>query len=237
MDHIIKKKFGSFCCSGVCIDFESGEKTCAKASSKNLPKNRSGQADFLSEIIGIMPDKEKETKKAAKLDRRNKLMNNCPHTTLEPIDMIGRMISGKNGPILKCPKCMTMTTLSRYNYTNSGGQFSCGCYSNASSIKNFQCCICDAISNNNGFKLIFDDRPNEYRIKLEVFCRKHFPNWMHEWDEFIPLSTLKEAFQKGWYAIKLSNGTRVFRDPNSLKSNDNKKYTPSNKRIKMYLHS
>lgn len=232
-----KKKYGSFCSTGVCIDFETGEKTCAKASSKNLPKNRSGQADFLSEIIGITPDEEKETKKAAKLHRRNSLMNSCPHTKLDPIDMIGRMVIGKNGPIIKCPKCMTVTTLSRYNYANSGGQFSCGCYTDPLSVKYFNCCICDASTNKPGLKLIFDDSPDKQRVEMKVFCKKHFPNWMHEWEEFLVLSTLKEVFKKGWFAIKLSNGSRVFIDPDDSRLKDNKKYTPSNKKLKVSLQN
>jgi hypothetical protein len=233
-----KQKYSSYCSSGICIDFETGEKTCAKASSKNLPKNRSAQHDFLSEIIGIAPDVEKETKRAAKLARRNRIMNECPDTVLTPIDMFGRMVSGKNGLMLRCPKCLVMTTLSRYNFINSGGEFSCGCYKDPLSVHYFECCICKSAVDNPRFKILYDDEAKIPQLSVKAFCRKHYMNWMNGWEEFVCMSILRTAINNGWYAKKMDNGGVIFRDPNNnANANTINKYRPSSKKMKLYSKS
>jgi hypothetical protein len=215
-----KEKKNSLCSEGICIDMMEGTFTCAKISSKNNPKKRNSTNDVITDLIdtSAVMDQVKEIRKAAKLKRKNDMLHECPHTKLKRINLIGRLVRTDKGLVIACPECATITTLSRYNYIDSGSVFSCGCFKWDETEEEKKaalpkCSVCSKhIVGDPVYRLVYDDY-EKYQIRYMPFCGDHRFNEITKWEEFLELSQIKTAIRNGLFSIGLSDGERVFVEP------------------------
>jgi hypothetical protein len=202
---------------------------CAKrASAKTSGKKRSSSKDVVAEMMGIGPDTTKEAKKQSKDNRKRKMMEGCHQTELIKFSLLGKALrTQKYGLVIICPRCLCLTTLSRWSYKNGGGELSCGCARKTSPHvlvgKSYQKCIlCGKEPDTRkkvedrpkvAFRLIYDDVSNPAKPKLRyaAFCESHPTKWIEKWNQVLKLSTIKEAIYRQWQSHVINDeGDRIF---------------------------
>jgi hypothetical protein len=213
-----KRKRGSLCSKGVCIDMITGEFYCARATSKSNPKKRNGATDILADIVDPFIKETKKSKDAAKAAIANTKHKTCPKTKLTPINMIGKILKTNIGLIVLCPECCSLTTMTHENYRNSGGIFSCGCIAAERQETMHKCAICEKMSADVDFKYVYDDvYSHPPVVKSVAFCKDHPCKWMKTWNRFLGLTEIRTSIKNEYASYQYENGDREFR------SYDNKK--------------
>ncbi len=223
---------GSLFSEDICIDMGTLELYCSSKVSKSNPKKRNVSTDIVGAVMGKNDKPRNEGKKASKEERKKFIFDQCPHTKLQRINMIGRLLhvesivhADKNNILFLCPYCIKLTTLSRESYRGQKANLypSCGCVSEEEEFQ-VSCTVCKLPIRYNAtdpeikkeamhIHVVYDDldtNQKNWSVRYAVFCEKHSCWWLEKFNEILPLSIITRSIREGWMSIPGSHGARFF---------------------------
>lgn len=208
----------SLCATDTCLDLSTGKVYCAKIASKSNPKNRETSSDTISHVFYDAKKKEKAKKKEARHQRKMEMINNCPNQELTMVDMKCNMIITEAGTFLLCPECAVMTELSKNDFDNETGRFSCGCVNYDKQTK-IQCKLCPKKTNNPVYYKVYDDsNPDAPQLHYVPFCPTHKLAWIDKFPDILTLSTISHSLSDNLKSVQLADGSRIFTETSFTKT-------------------
>lgn len=224
---------GSLFSEDISIDMGNLALYCSSKVSKSNPKKRNVSTDIVGAVMGQKDKPKNEGKKASKEERKKRIFHQCPHTELQKINMIGRILhvesmlhTDKKMSLILCPYCIKLTTLSRESYRGIGVQHfpSCGCVKQDEEYI-ITCVVCQRVIRNNSvheheqesdaahIHLVYNDLdrdPKKWRVQYTCFCAKHSCWWIEKFHEILHLSVVVQSIRERWTSIPTGNDERVF---------------------------